>query len=113
MKHKITADQYHVFQRNIDDLHEHLARIGHEITDVRIRMKTYNSDASAYRPNYVALFWSTKQPLSSRGFTPTAQTVIKRAEIIAEQEGSVCVESKHILDAICAVGLERQVKDDN
>jgi hypothetical protein len=114
MKHKIIADKYDMFLRNIEELYEQLCCVGQVVTDVKFRMKTYNGDYSAYRARYVAVVWSKRftsaeveQSLIDRGFTPTVQHIIATAERISNERGACGVDSSHIEEAIAAVELER------
>lgn len=57
MKHKIVCDSYGDFRRNIIALEEMLDGIGREIVYIKLRMKTYNMDASKYHRNYKLIAW--------------------------------------------------------
>ena len=55
-RHVIISDARTHFEKNIHDFYDYIESAGQVVFDVKIRMKTYNSDYSAYHPRYLAVF---------------------------------------------------------
>jgi hypothetical protein len=60
MKHRITADTFEGFTRNLTALRDELALIGRVFDVVKIKMTTFNGDCDGYKRRYKAKIWDVR-----------------------------------------------------